>query len=108
MVRSTTPSIDETTTLTGPWTKGKILGPGAVGTVFLAQLHDGRQAACKQIATEGLKGDDLKAIKGNHADSVLTSPKPHAVHRHRVRECAPHINYPYSWNSRRAVPSDNS
>ncbi|CAH0371413.1 unnamed protein product [Pelagomonas calceolata] len=62
MVRSTTPSIDETTTLTGPWTKGKILGRGAVGTVFLAQLHDGRQAACKQIATEGLKGDDLKAI----------------------------------------------
>ena len=62
MVRSTTPSIDETTTLTGPWTKGKILGRGAVGTVFLAQLHDGRQAACKQIATEGLKGDDLKAL----------------------------------------------
>ena len=62
MVRSTTPSIDETTTLTGPWTKGKVLGRGAVGTVFLAQLHDGRQAACKQIATEGLKGDDLKAI----------------------------------------------
>lgn len=58
----TTPSLDETTTLTGPWTKGKVLGRGAVGTVFLAQLHDGRQAACKQIATEGLKGDDLKAI----------------------------------------------
>ena len=37
----------------GRWVKGRILGRGAVGTVCLAQLADGRRAACKQINTEG-------------------------------------------------------
>ncbi|KAH8085052.1 MAP kinase kinase kinase [Aureococcus anophagefferens] len=46
----------------GRWVKGRILGRGAQGTVFLSQLSDGRHAACKQINTEGLGEEELRGI----------------------------------------------